>query len=178
MAAPLCHRLGHKSGEFWDKLKKVKRYPLINGNPDAKPPRDVTRLLNDSLPKGATNIYYRRRVAGAGSLGRPRYVAIADWRGGRVVREAKAQVPSAWLWAHGATGGSGLLELANGKYRAPDPFLTTRDKFVLRRLTPIPARSNLAPNAGRISRPASCRRWVSTSHRSTPLGAVPPCSAT
>jgi hypothetical protein len=136
-----------ESGEFWDKLKKVKRYPLINGNPDAKPPRDVTRLLNESLPKGATNIYYRRRVAGAGSLGRPRYVAIADWRGGRVVREAKAQVPSAWLWAHGATGGSGLLELANGKYRAPDPFLTTRDKFVLRRLAPDSRKIELSADA-------------------------------
>jgi hypothetical protein len=124
------------SGDFWEKLNKEKRYPLIDGDPKAKPPLDVTRLLNASLPNGASNIYYRRRIAGAGSLGRPRYVAIADWRGGRVVREAKAKVPSAWLWAHGTKAASGLLKLANGKYRAPDPFLIAPGKFVLRRLAP------------------------------------------
>jgi hypothetical protein len=36
------------------------------------------------------------RVKGGGSLGRARYVAIAEWRGGHILREAKAIVPSAW----------------------------------------------------------------------------------
>ena len=31
---------------------------------------------------------------------------------------------------------SGLLELARSKYRAPDPFLDIRGKFVVRRLAP------------------------------------------
>ena len=124
-----------ESGEFWEKLGKIKKYPLIDGKVDGKPPRDVIQFLNASLPKGAANIRYRRRIAGGGSLGRPRYVAIADWRGGRILREAKALVPSAWTYVHGKQP-SGLLELARSKYRAPDPFLDIRGKFVVRRLAP------------------------------------------
>ena len=39
------------------------------------------------------------RTAGLGSLGHARYVAIADWHGGRIAREAKALVPSSSHWA-------------------------------------------------------------------------------
>jgi hypothetical protein len=124
-----------ESGAFWEKLGKTKKYPLIDGKADGKPPRDVMQLLNASLPKGTTSIIYRRRIAGGGSLGRPRYVAIADWRGGRVLREAKALVPSAWTWVHGAQP-SGLLKLARGQYRAPDPFLDVKGKWIIRRLAP------------------------------------------
>jgi hypothetical protein len=124
-----------EAGEFWEKLDKVKKYPLIDGKTDGKPPRDVMQFLNASLPKETTNILYRRRIAGGGSLGRPRYVAIADWHGGRILREAKALVPSAWTWVYGKQP-SGLLELARSKYRAPDPFLDIHGKFVVRRLAP------------------------------------------
>jgi hypothetical protein len=115
-----------ESGKFWKKVDKYEK---------ATPPSEVVSFLKESLPKEATNIHFRRRVAGGGSLGRPRYVAIADWRGGRVLREAKALVPSAWTYVHGKQP-SGLLKLAASKYRAPDPFLEIRDKFVLRRLAP------------------------------------------
>jgi hypothetical protein len=124
-----------ESGEFWDKLGKPKKYPLIDGKADGRPPRDVMQILNASLPDGSTNIFYRRRIAGGGSLGRPRYVAIADWRGGRVLREAKALVPSAWTYVHGAQP-SGLLKLARGAHRAPDPFLDVEGKWIIRRLAP------------------------------------------
>jgi hypothetical protein len=115
-----------ESGKFWKKVDKYQK---------ADPPPDVISLLKESLPKGATNILYRSRVAGGGSLGRPRYVAIADWHGGRILREAKALVPSAWTYVHGKQP-SGLLQLARSKYRAPDPFLDIRHKFVVRRLAP------------------------------------------
>ena len=124
-----------ESGKFWKKLDKTGKYPLIGGKTSGKPPRKVMQLLNASLPAGATNIVYRRRIAGGGSLGRPRYVAIADWRGGRVLREAKALVPSAWTYVHGAQP-SGFLKLASGRYRAPDPFLDVQGKWILRRLAP------------------------------------------
>jgi len=115
-----------EAGKFWKKVDKYKK---------ASPPPGVISLLKDSLPKGSANILYRSRVAGGGSLGRPRYVAIADWHGGRILREAKALVPSAWTWAHGKQP-SGLLKLARGEYRAPDPFLDIHGKFVVRRLAP------------------------------------------
>ena len=49
----------------------------------------------------ARDLPYRlaHRVAGLGSLGHARYVAIADWNGGRIAREAKALVSSACYWA-------------------------------------------------------------------------------
>jgi hypothetical protein len=135
-----------EAGEFWEKLGKTKKYPLIDGKVDGKPPRNVMQLLNASLPKGATNIVYRRRIAGGGSLGRPRYIAIADWRGGRVLREAKALVPSAWTYVHGAQP-SGFLKLARGKYRAPDPFLDVQGKWIMRRLAPDSRKIELSEDA-------------------------------
>jgi hypothetical protein len=127
-----------ESGKFWKNVDKYKK---------ASPPPGVVSLLKQSLPKGFTNILYRSRVAGGGSLGRPRYVAIADWHGGRVMREAKALVPSAWTWAYGKQP-SGLLELARSKYRAPDPFLDIRGKFVVRRLAPDSRKIELGNDAG------------------------------
>jgi hypothetical protein len=124
-----------ESGKFWKKLEDKERYPLIDGKTTGKPPRNVMQVLNASLPEGATNLRYRRHIAGGGSLGRPRYVAIADWRGGRVLREAKALVPSAWAYVHGAQP-SGLLRLAKGKYRAPDPVFDVEGKWIIRRLAP------------------------------------------
>jgi hypothetical protein len=135
-----------ESGEFWEKLGKTKKYPLLDGKADGKPPRDVMQLLNASLPKAATNVSYRRRIAGGGSLGRPRYVAIAYWRGGRVLREAKALVPSAWTYVHGGQP-SGLLKLARGKYRAPDPFLDVEGKWIIRRLAPDSRKIELSEDA-------------------------------
>jgi Uncharacterized protein conserved in bacteria (DUF2252) len=135
-----------ESGKFWKKLDDRSKYPLIDGKTDGKPPREVMRLLNASLPEGATKIRYRRRVAGGGSLGRPRYVAIADWRGGRVLREAKALVPSAWAWVHG-TQPSGLVRLAKGKYRAPDPMFDVQGKWIIRRLAPDSRKIELGEDA-------------------------------
>ena len=66
----------------------------------------------------------RARRKGGGGLGRPRYVAIAKWRGGRIVREAKALVPSAWDWAHWRwSRPRRAMELARGAYRSPGPAL-------------------------------------------------------
>ena len=115
-----------KSKKFW---KKVDDYPR------ARPPREVATRLIASMPKDAEGIRFCSRVAGIGSLGRPRYVAVAFWRGGRILREAKALVPSAWLWSRGGKSrASQFLALANGGYRAPDPFLTVQDGFIFRRL--------------------------------------------
>ena len=44
---------------------------------------------------------YWRRTAGTGSLGRPRWLGYGTWRGGPLLRECKALVPSGWTRAHG-----------------------------------------------------------------------------
>jgi Uncharacterized protein conserved in bacteria (DUF2252) len=128
---------------FW---AEVEEYPK------AKPPRRIARALIDSLPKGIDKDSIRlcSRRKGGGSLGRPRYVAVAYWRGGRVLREAKALVPSAWTWAQGRKKSpkSNFLELAKGRYRAPDPLLHVRHKFIFRRIAGDAEKIELGDDAG------------------------------
>src|SRR5450432_4314171 len=76
---------------FWAKMDAL---PTARG-PDAS----AVAALRGALPAPAVPARICRRVAGMGSLGRPRFVALADWRGGRVAREAKAWAPSAWVWS-------------------------------------------------------------------------------
>ena len=75
------------------------------------------------------------------------------WCGGRVVREAKALVPSAWHWAH-ATSGTSLqfMALASSAYRAPDPWLDVHRGFVFRRI---------AADSRKVDLDASARAGVS-----------------
>lgn len=103
-----------------------------------RPPAPVATALRKNLPPGASVVLFSTRTAGGGSLGRPRYVVIADWRGGWIVREAKALVPSAWDWAHGVQGKSHFFKVAEGRFRAPDPYLALDDDedFIIRRLAP------------------------------------------
>lgn len=111
---------------FW---KEVDSYP------QADPPKKVAEGLEQSLPKGASILRFATPSKGGGSLGRPRYVAIAAWRGGHIVREAKALVPSAWDWAHAkGSSKSRFFDLVDGRYRSPDPFLSVHDSFVFRRI--------------------------------------------
>jgi len=75
---------------FWDKLDALPtlRTPL---------PKGVARMLERALPERNLPGRIVHRVAGVGSLGRQRFVVLAQWRGGRVAREAKALAPSAWV---------------------------------------------------------------------------------
>ncbi|HEY9786120.1 MAG TPA: DUF2252 family protein, partial [Candidatus Obscuribacterales bacterium] len=84
-------RLKHP-GEFWAKLDE-------NKPPRATVPPACIRVLQNALPEPQMDYRLLQRQSGAGSLGRQRIVAIAEWHGGRVAREAKATLPSAWLWA-------------------------------------------------------------------------------
>lgn len=77
---------------FWDD---------IDGYTDAKPTDDARSALLASQPKGAKLERFASASKGGGSLGRPRYVATAQWRGGRIAREAKALLSSGWDWAAG-----------------------------------------------------------------------------
>ncbi len=132
-------------GEAWlrDYAEPGKREPEefwreVSNFPKARPPAGVAKELILHLPNGVgkTNVRFSRVPRkGMGSLGRPRFAAVACWKGGHVVREAKALAPSAWNWAHGTKHGPLNFEkLANGDHRAPDPFLRVRGKFVYRRI--------------------------------------------
>ena len=78
------------------------------------------------------------RTAGTGSLGRSRWVALAEWKGGPVVREAKAVVPSAWGRVRARNANKiAIMEIARGRYRASDPwYRLTAENVNVRRLSP------------------------------------------
>lgn len=128
---------GHRQ-EFWDKLKK-KRKKFEARQEDERPrlwPR-YEASLRAALPPGSGEPSFWYRSAGLGSLGRPRWVAQAQWCGDWVIREAKGVIPSAWTRVH-AGGGRALrcIEIATGRYRAPDPWYRVVDGVAVRRLSP------------------------------------------
>jgi hypothetical protein len=103
----------------------------------AEPPKAVTELLTAHLPQGSRLKRFTTRRAGLGSLGRPRYVALAELAGGLVVREAKAMLPSAWTWSQGdAAAPLRCRDIAVKAVRCPDPCLEFEKGWVIRRLAP------------------------------------------
>jgi Uncharacterized protein conserved in bacteria (DUF2252) len=98
----------------------------------------VRRILERTLPD--TNLAYKvvSREAGMGSLGQQRYVAISEWNGGLIAREAKALVPSAcaWLERKIGHGQSFYQRTMAGAVRSGDPFQTIRGGWLIRRLSP------------------------------------------
>lgn len=96
----------------------------------------------------ARDLEYRltHRVAGLGSLGHARYVALADWHGGRIAREAKALVASACYWAEGREGPSDILYqmIISNAVRCLDPFVQLRGRWIVRRLSPHCSRIELS----------------------------------
>ncbi len=124
---------------FWEKM---------DGLPDAKGPvpQDARKALESLLP--AKGIRYRvaHRIAGLGSLGRERYVALGEWRGGKVAREAKALFESACAWAGGKGGAKKIFyeEILQRAVRDPDPFVHLRGRWIVRRLAPHCTRIELA----------------------------------
>lgn len=123
---------------FWakmDALKPVKRdvpVSAIDAIEHLMPTRDVPYRI-------------AHRVAGLGSLGHARYVAIADWHGGRIAREAKALVSSAYYWADNK-GPSEILyqTIISRAIRCPDPFVQLRGRWIVRRLSPHCSRIELS----------------------------------
>jgi len=117
--------------------RRARFWSEIDALPEAMPPVDYQSRLRTALPARADFGRFAARSAGLGSLGRPRFVAIAHWRGGRVVREAKALGPSAWTTYLGRPAEpSAAAMLAHHPFRASDPFLSAGDGIIVRRLAP------------------------------------------
>jgi len=123
---------------FWAKLKK-KRKRFEARKPGERPFlfARYEAALRAALPAHAEEPRFWYRSAGLGSLGRPRWVAQAKWRGDWVIREAKPVLPSAWTRLHGHQGRAvRCLEIATARYRAPDPWYRVTDGVAVRRLSP------------------------------------------
>lgn len=113
--------------EFWAKLDAAAPEP---------PPNGYEAALKAGLGP-VEDLKISARVAGVGSLGRPRFVASGKMQGGPVAREVKGRAPSCWVASWGASDDPGLASrLAGGVWRSPDPHLNYGPVLVHRRLAP------------------------------------------
>ena len=128
----------HEPEKYWEKLRAL---------PEVKdpPPAGARKALARMMPERDLPWRIVHRVAGLGSLGRQRYVAIADWRGGTVAREAKVLAPSACVWAEGAKTAPILYEqMLETAVRCRDPFVRFDKRWIVRRLAPDCSRIELS----------------------------------
>jgi hypothetical protein len=128
----------HDPRRFWDRLRALR--------PVAGPvPAGARRALARALPDAGLARRIVHRVAGLGSLGRERYLALGEWDGALVAREAKALAPSAAAWAAGRRRGPiRYAEIVDRAVRCRDPFLRVQRRWVARRLAPDCAKIELA----------------------------------
>jgi Uncharacterized protein conserved in bacteria (DUF2252) len=132
----------HDPEKFWNKLEA---FPTIR----SALPAPVASALDRSFPERGLEKRIVHRVAGVGSLGRHRFVALAHWRGGRIAREAKALAPSACVFANsGPPLRRALWSLAGFSrkihydamlrrgVRCPDPCVGVSGEWLVRRLAP------------------------------------------
>jgi hypothetical protein len=117
--------------------QRAKFWKKIEGTRQERAPASYRRAIAAAMPEPRLAIRTARRTAGSGSLGRPRWIGIADWRGAPVVREAKTVLPSAWERAIGRRNAKIRCgEIANGRYRAVDPWFRIETGIAVRRLSP------------------------------------------
>ena len=123
---------------FWAGVDKLPRA--------ARPPAAALRALRTLLPPRAQSESLRRRRAGLGSLGHPRLVVVATWRGSRIAREAKGSVGPATAWlAHPEQTQPRLYgqQALDRAVRSPDPYFRIGREWTVRRLAPDCSRIEL-----------------------------------
>jgi hypothetical protein len=123
----------------------VRFWAKLNTLPTAAKGTAPLKHLANALPDSSRPHRVVRRVAGVGSLGRPRFVALAHHGGALVAREAKARVPSAAAWLNDRTSKSetGMQMILKRGVHMHDPFLTIQPDWIVRRLAPDCSRVEL-----------------------------------
>jgi len=122
---------------FWE---KINRLASIRG----EVPESAREALEHMLPAPGIDYRLARRVAGLGSLGRVRIVALAKWKGGYVAREAKALAPAASHWMDPHAPREILYgAILRRAIRCPDPYVQLRGHWIVRRLSPHCSRIEL-----------------------------------
>ncbi len=124
---------------FWEKMQALPAWP-------GEAPAEARQALEQQLPERGLQYRLKKRVAGLGSLGRQRLVALADWRGGLVAREAKALLPSDCCWARPPATKPAIRysEIIEKAARVPDPFTRLSETWIVRRLAPDCSRIELS----------------------------------
>lgn len=107
-------------------------------------PAEVKTALSQALPEAHLPFRVVHRQAGLGSLGRRRFAALAEWRGGWIAREAKELAVSAWHWENRGAARIFYQQAIAQAVRVPDPFVGVRGKWLIRRLAPDCSRIELS----------------------------------
>jgi uncharacterized protein (DUF2252 family) len=154
---------------FWAKMEQLPPYT-------AKAPAEVRRLLEESFPRPRPAYVLKRRIAGLGSLGHPRILALSAWEGAYVAREAKAIRTSAWAWYRGDTSvdmyGPKVVERA---IRVQDPCVRFHGHWLVRRLAPDCSRIEMAslPAERDEARLLYCMGWETANMHFASRSAIP-----
>jgi len=122
---------------FWQKLKQQLSSCAV--------PTDGLAALETKMPDAKLKYRFGQRTAGQGSLGRPRFVAVADYCGGLIAREAKIALPSACVFA--GMGDSDKLyynEILERAFRSRDPYVGVEGQWIVRSLSPDNSRIELS----------------------------------
>jgi Uncharacterized protein conserved in bacteria (DUF2252) len=123
---------------FWEKMQANPPYT-------SKPPDEARELIESSFPAPPRPYQLKRRIAGLGSLGHPRILALSTWQGAFIAREAKGIRTSAWVWyKNGASDNLYGAKLVDQAIRVKDPCVRFRGHWVVRRLAPDCSRIELA----------------------------------
>jgi hypothetical protein len=123
---------------YWQKFSQLP--PVRAGLPIA-----VKAAINQALPEVGLPVRVVHRQAGLGSLGRRRFTALTEWRGGWIAREAKELVVSAWHWETESRKGTGIFyqRAIDQAVRVPDPLVGMKGQWLIRRLAPDCSRIEL-----------------------------------
>jgi hypothetical protein len=125
--------------QFWDKFNSLRTWR-------GRIPKSARRAIERMLPERGLEYRIVHRVAGLGSLGRERFVAIAQCDGAAIAREAKALAPSACVWASLRKASQAICyqQILDRSVRAIDPCVRLKGRWIVRRLAPDCSRVELA----------------------------------
>ena len=123
---------GEKSAdEYWRELEQ---------SPDMEfeIPTEARIALEAALPAKGLEYRLKHRLAGVGSLGRPRYTALATFESERIARETKPLLASAATWVDKKHKDTEIYyeEVLAGAVRSLDPLVKVYEGWVVRRLAP------------------------------------------
>ena len=158
--------------KFWSKIEAAKDEPA---------PARYRRALAAAMPQPRLDMLTSRRTAGTGSLGRPRWIGVAEWRGAPVVRELKVVLASAWHRGPARNRRAiRCVEIVNGRFRANDRGTGSRAICSCAGYRPTTARSKPTTKASRCSHPTCWVPWDASSPACiwAPAIAAPPLCAT
>jgi hypothetical protein len=124
--------------QFWQKIDRC-------ASAGSEASISAREAIEHMLPEPGLKYRLAHRVAGLGSLGHMRLVGIAEWKGARIAREAKALTPSSIYWLKPGSGPGEILysTILRRAVRCPDPYVQVRGHWIVRRLSPHCSRVEL-----------------------------------